>query len=68
LFSRRRGLLRALGLRHAYINCHETTRVRPLLASILHQLKGGKRLRDEGYACGAKCDSLADFRLQLPGE
>jgi len=25
-------------------------------------------MKDEGYACGAKCDSLADFRLQLPGE
>ncbi|EFN58433.1 hypothetical protein CHLNCDRAFT_50195 [Chlorella variabilis] len=62
-----RGLLSALRLRHAYVNCHESSRVRPLLSSLLHQLKGGKRQRDDAYECGAKCDSLADFRLQLPG-
>ncbi|KAL4853474.1 putative DNA helicase MCM9 [Chlorella vulgaris] len=62
-----RGLLTALRLRHAYINCHEAGRLRPLLCSVLHQLKGGKRQRDEGYEAGTKCDSLADFRLQLQG-
>lgn len=31
------------------------------------QLKGGKRLREEGFECGGKCDTVAEFRLQLPG-
>ena len=67
LLCPRRGLLSTLRLRHAYINCNETSRVRPLLCSVLHQLKGGKRQRDDGYECGVKCDSIADFRTQLPG-
>ena len=65
----RRGLLSALRLPHAYVNCNEHgARPRSLLASVLHQLKGGKRQREDGYDTALKCDSLADFRLQLPGE
>lgn len=62
-----RVLLTVLGVRHAYINCNEASRPRSLLCSVLHQLKGGKRQRDEGYDCGIKCDTIQDFRLQLPG-
>lgn len=62
-----RALLRTLQVRHAYVNCNEAARARPLLASVLHQLKGGKRQRDECYDAGVKCDGIADFRLQLPG-
>lgn len=63
-----RALLRALGVRHAYVDCVEGTRPRALLPLVLQQLKSGKRMRDSGYDCGVKCDSMADFRLQLPGE
>jgi Cdc6-like AAA superfamily ATPase len=62
-----RGLLGALHVRHAYVNCTEASRPRPLLCSLLHQLKGGKRQRDDGYDCGVKCDNIGDFRMQLSG-
>ncbi|PRW18369.1 origin recognition complex subunit 5-like [Chlorella sorokiniana] len=61
-----RSLLRALGVRHVYVNCPESPRPRALLASVLQQLRGGKRMRESGYDCGVKCDSMADFRLHLP--
>jgi hypothetical protein len=63
-----RGLLAALQLRHAYVSCQEVSRLRPLLSSVMAQLKCGKRRRDDGYEPRHKCDSLADLRLQLPGE
>lgn len=63
-----RALLQALGVRHAYVDCVEGTRPRALLPLVLQQLKSGKRMRDSGYDCGVKCDSMADFRQQLPGE
>lgn len=51
-----------------YVNCTDNARPRALLASVLQQLRGGKRMRDGVYECGTKSDSMADFRLQLPGE
>ncbi|KAL4457995.1 hypothetical protein ABPG75_012860 [Micractinium tetrahymenae] len=62
-----RALLQALRVRHAYVNCVESSRPRPLLCSLLHQLKGGKRQRDELYECAVKCDGIAEFQLALPG-
>lgn len=44
-----------------------SSRPRPLLCSLLHQLRGGKRRRDELYECDLKCEGIADFRLALPG-
>lgn len=62
-----RALLKALRVRHAYVNCTESARPRPLLCSLMHQLKGGKRQRDERYECDVKCDTVAEFGLALPG-
>lgn len=98
-----RDVFRELGVRHAYVNCQEVARAKPLLSAILHQLKvrrltllpaglchqhnrlpaiagqpshnppctaltqGAKRRRDEGYDCGVKCESLAEFVHALPG-
>lgn len=45
-----------------------SARPRPLLCSLMHQLKGGKRQRDERYECDVKCDTVAEFGLALPGE
>jgi hypothetical protein len=59
-------LLRALGVRHAYVNCVESARTRHVLSSILLQLGGGARRRQDGYAGGARCDSLADFLRAVP--
>jgi Cdc6-like AAA superfamily ATPase len=61
-----RALAGALGLRHAYVNCREASRTRPLLDSVLHQLKGGKRRREEGYEGTVRCDSAAAFLQALP--
>eukprot|EP00887_Chlorella_sp_A99_P001473 scaffold8.g1473.t1 len=61
-----RALLRAYGLRHAYVDCTEVVAPRPLLSSVLHQLRGGKRQREDGYDACVKCDSISEFLLQLP--
>lgn len=60
-----RALLHAASLRHAYVSCVEAATPRALLSSVLHQLRGGKRIRDDGYAAGVKCDSISDFLLAL---
>ena len=61
-----RDLLPQLKIPHAYINCREMTRSRPVLESILHQLRGPKRLRDDSTALAPRCDSLPDFLAALP--
>lgn len=40
--------------------------MQPVLSSVLHQLKGSKRLREDGYDTPAKCINISDFLLQLP--
>lgn len=62
-----RDLLPHLNIPHAYINCREMTRTRSVLESILHQLKGPKRPRDDtGSAPAPRCDSISEFLAALP--
>ncbi|KAL0055795.1 hypothetical protein WJX82_004387 [Trebouxia sp. C0006] len=62
-----RDVLRELQHTTAYVNCAEWTRARPLLQSILSQLKGKKRKAAEGYTLDCKCENAAEFLAQLPG-
>lgn len=61
-----RDLLIDLGLGYAYVNCHESTRTRSILASVLYQLNGGKRHRENGFEASTRCDTLTDFMNALP--
>lgn len=62
-----RDVLRELQLAHAYVNCVEWTKPRPLLQSVLSQLKGRKRKASEGYSIDCRCENTAEFLVQLPG-
>lgn len=61
-----RDLITALGLPNAYADCTEATHTKPLLCSLLHQLRGSKRRREDGFATSARCSSLAEFLHELP--
>lgn len=58
--------LKLSGIPHAYINCHEINRTKAILTSVLHQLKGNKRKRSEGYNTSIRCDNINDFLVALP--
>ncbi|KAL3154180.1 hypothetical protein ABBQ32_013697 [Trebouxia sp. C0010 RCD-2024] len=62
-----RDVLRELQCATAYVNCVECPRPRPLLQSILSQLKGRKRKVSEGYSIDIKCENTADFLVQISG-
>jgi origin recognition complex subunit 5 len=61
-----RDLFKHLRISQAYISCHETTRTRTVLESILHQIKGTKRRREDGYGPSVRCDSMGEFLSTLP--
>ncbi|KAH7618813.1 putative Origin recognition complex subunit 5 [Nannochloris sp. 'desiccata'] len=61
-----RDLLKHLKITQAYVSCHETTRTRTVLESILHQIKGTKRRREDGYGPSMRCDSMGEFLAVLP--
>jgi origin recognition complex subunit 5 len=61
-----RDLLKHLNITQAYVSCHETTRTRTVLESILHQIKGTKRRREDGYGPSTRCDSMGEFLAVLP--
>ncbi len=61
-----RDLLKHLKITQAYVSCHETTRTRTVLESILHQIKGTKRRREDGYGPSMRCDSMGEFLASLP--
>jgi len=61
-----RDLLTHLKITQAYVSCHETTRTRTVLESILHQIKGTKRRREDGYGPSMRCDSMGEFLSVIP--
>ena len=59
-------LFSGLSVPYAYIDGNESRKVPSLLSLALFQLGGNKRSSHNGYATSCKCDSMADFLLQLP--